>query len=293
MIINVLVNPAAGRGRSLRLLPKVKSWLPRGIHDFKFIMTESRLDLIDKTRAASVGNVDAILSLGGDGTAHDISQAMAADGPALGVLPCGRGNDFARNMGYPTGLRAICKGFARPSFKEIDLPTVNNIPFLSIAGVGFDSLVSRLTRDGRCRIGGTACYVWYLLKALFLFHPVDLQLDLDGKPEQGDYMMAAAANAPCYGGGMRMAPEARPDDGLLDVVLIDRMAIPGLLRRFPKVYAGKHVQLDQVRVTRARRITLTSGRELEIYADGEFMAKLPATIEVGTKRMKVIVPGSV
>jgi YegS/Rv2252/BmrU family lipid kinase len=209
----------------------------------------------------------------------------------LGIIPCGRGEDFSRNLRLPGCLHDVCAGYAEPVIREIDIPTVNGVPFHSIAGVGFDGLVSRLTRDGSCRLQGTICYILYLIKALFIFKPVDLRIELNGRVIEDRFMMAAAANAPCYGGGMRMAPDARLDDGLLDVVLIRKMAIPRLLMQFPKVYSGKHVSHKDVRVERTTCVTISSDQELEMFADGEFMGKLPVKVEVGSRKIRVLLPG--
>ncbi len=308
MNITVLINPRAGGGRPPKLLPLVRRWLPQLSHRFNFEMTTSCEDLVSRAGEAIRRKVDAILALGGDGTLHHIARLAGEDGPAIGVLPGGRGNDFARNHGYPGTLRAICEGFAKPVVKLVDLPTVNGVPFLSIAGTGFDSLVSRLTRDSRCRLGGTTCYIWNLLRALLLFRPVKLRIDIADRRIEGRFMMAAVANAPCYGGGMRLAPEATPDDSLLHVVLIHEMSKWGLLRRFPKVYAGRHVHEKGVEIVKTRMVTLSQGGEEtggvvrgkgrepagigELYADGEFVTRLPATLEIGSRRMRVLVPGT-
>ena len=274
----------------MKLLPKVKFWLPNDVHDFSFEISESRDDLIAKAKAAIEGSFDAFLSLGGDGTLHDIVSIATENSPAIGVLPCGRGNDFTRSLGYPNSLQAICEGFSHPTTRVIDLPTVNGVPFLSIAGVGFDGMVSQMTRDGRCKLGGTVCYIWYLLKALFRFHPIGLHIELEGQKIDGRFMLAAAANGQYYGGGMRFAPDAVLDDGLLDVILVREMPMWKLACKFPKVYTGKHIHEAEIQVEHARTITFTSEQDVEMFADGEFLAKLPVMVEIGLRKARVLVP---
>ncbi|MDP8206757.1 MAG: diacylglycerol kinase family lipid kinase [Candidatus Electryonea clarkiae] len=291
MNILVLVNPTAGGGRTMKLLPSVKLWLAETPHSFEFKISGSREDIIRTTEDAVEKNYDAILAFGGDGTFHDIVSFAKEDGPAFGLIPGGRGNDFVRNLNYPKELKNICQGFGNPVFRKIDLPSVNGIPFLSIAGAGIDGEISREVRDGKCRMGGTICYIWYLLKTLVSYKAMQLEIELDGKRINEFAILAAVANGSYFGGGMQLVPEAKMDDGWLDLIILRNMSKLKIMRKFPMIYSGSHIPDVDIVLHRAKKISIKSDREAELYADGEPLTNLPATFEIGQIQLRVIVPG--
>ncbi|MBD3165607.1 hypothetical protein GF324_03345, partial [bacterium] len=212
----VLINPRAAGGRPLELLPKMREWTADHPHTYDYVITESRNHLIEEASAARNEAYDSVLAMGGDGTMHDVVSTARLDGPLYGMLPCGRGNDFPRNLGFPGSLRRAVQGMRNPGIETIDLPTINGKPFLSIAGVGFDSLIARKVRDSKCRFGGTLCYVIALFQVLTTFKPVELTFFIDGDTMlNGRYMLVVAANGKAYGGGMTIAPHADIGDGYL------------------------------------------------------------------------------
>ena len=153
MKILVITNPLAGGGKALRLLPKIKQWLSASPHEFSFTIPESpdrmRLEIM---KAADQG-IEALLLIGGDGTVHQALRAIAKTNIPFGYLPCGRGNDFARNIGLPSKLKESCFLPSNPSFHQVDLPRINNIPFVAVTYVGFDAEVNKLANDGRGYLG--------------------------------------------------------------------------------------------------------------------------------------------
>jgi diacylglycerol kinase (ATP) len=290
MKILVIINPIAKGGGALRLLPKIKQWLSESPHYFSYVICKNPAEMRARMVAAPDQGIEGFLLVGGDGTVHEALQAIGETALPFGLLPCGRGNDFARNIGLSSGL-----SFKRcfPStlhFKRIDLPNVNGVPFGSIACVGFDAAVNKLARDQKGFFKGKIGYAVCVLKALNDFRPFPIEIKIDHNSWQGRVMMVAIANGPFYGGGMKIAPGALMDDGQLDVYAIEEVPRWELLRQFPKVYRGLHTSHPKVVVRSGRKIRITSDEGREIFADGEHVGNLPCVATVGRKKVNVLVP---
>jgi diacylglycerol kinase (ATP) len=290
MKILVIVNPMPKGGRALRLLPKIKQWLSQSTHHFSYVTCKNPSDMRAQMVAASNQGIEGFLLAGGDGTVHEALQAIGETALPFGLLPCGRGNDFARNIGLSSGLSFKSHFPSTLNSKTIDLPNVNGISFGSIACVGFDAAVNRLTRDQKGFFKGKVGYVVCVLKALNDFRPFEVEIKIDHDSWQGRVMMVAIANGPFYGGGMKIAPGALMDDGQLDVYVIEEVPRWELLRQFPKVYRGLHTSHPKVVVKSGQVIRITSDEDREIFADGEYVGNLPCIATVGRKKVSVLVP---
>jgi YegS/Rv2252/BmrU family lipid kinase len=206
----------------------------------------------------------------------------------FGFLPCGRGNDFARNIGLTTNLRTNCALPSNPLFHQFDLPTINNIPFVAVAYVGFDAEVNRLANDGKGYFGGTLGYIVCVLKALKNFIPFEVEITIDDHTTKERVMMVTVANAPFYGGGMKIAPEAKMNDGVLDICIVKEISKFELLQQLPKVFKGTHVFHPRIMMKTGQRIKLVSDEHREIFADGEYAGNLPAECMIGNRKVKVM-----
>src|SRR4030042_3229293 len=208
-------------------------------------------------KAADQG-IEALLLIGGDGTVHQALPAIAETKIPFGFLPCGRGNDFARNVGLPSKLKKGCSLPSNPSFHQVDLPRINNIPFVAVAYVGFDSEVNKLANDGRGYFGGTLGYIVCVLKTLKTFKPFEVEITIDDQTFRERVMMVTVANAPFYGGGMKIAPQAIMDDGILDICIVKEIPKWELLQQFPKVFKGTHISHPRIIMKTGHRIKLIS-----------------------------------
>jgi YegS/Rv2252/BmrU family lipid kinase len=290
MKILVITNPFAGGGKALRLLPRIKQWLSVSPHEFSFSTPRSIDEMRLGITEASAKGVNALLFLGGDGTVHQALPAIAEANVPFGFLPCGRGNDFARNIGLTTNLKNNCTFPANPSFHQLDLPRVNDTPFVSIAYVGFDAEVNKLANDGSGYFGGTLGYIICVLKALKTFRPFEVEITIDGETWRERVMMVTVANAPFYGGGMKIAPDADMTDGRLDICIVKEISKLELLWQFPKVFKGTHIYHSRIVMKSGRRIRLTSDEPRKIFADGEYVGHLPADCTIGNQTIQIISP---
>ncbi len=293
MRILVIVNPVAGGGKTLRLLPKIKRWLSESNHEFIYIITKSPEEMHSEIVKAPSKGIEAILLSGGDGTVHQALSAIAETGLPLGYLPCGRGNDFARNIGLSMDLKSNCSFLSKPSFRKLDLPSINQqTPFVAVAYVGFDGEVSRLANDHQGYFGGTLGYIICVLKALKSFKPFEVEITIDDQTLRERVMMVSVANAPFYGGGMKIVPQAIMDDGVLDICIVKEISKPELLRQFPKVFKGTHITHPRIMMASGRKIKIISDEERDLFADGEPAGKLPAECTIGSETIRVLAPSN-
>lgn len=290
MKILVITNPLAGGGKTLRLLPKIRHWLSESSHEFSFNTTKSPDQMRSEIINAPAQGIDALLLIGGDGTVHQALPAIAETKIPFGFLPCGRGNDFARNIGLPSNLKKSCSLPSNPSFHQVDLPRINNIPFIAVAYVGFDAEVNKLANDEKGYFGGTLGYIVCVLKALRNFRPFEVEITIDDDTWSERVMMVTVANAPFYGGGMKIAPDANMNDGIFDICIVQEISKLDLLQQFPKVFKGTHVFHPRIIMKTGKKIKLVSDEEREVFADGEYVGTLPAECMIGNQKIQIMSP---
>lgn len=236
--------------------------------------------------AAEIPEGYVAVAVGGDGTIHEMIAGLPT-GRTIGVIPAGRGNDFARTVGISQSpqiaLRQLLRGAARP----IDLPFVNGRPFLNVASVGFDAHVAQkaATAPGR----GAFPYIASFLTSLAHLRPHRISIEWDGRHTEGEALLLAVGNCRYYAGGMRICPHAHFDDGLLDVVIAGRMGKWESLVSLIKLMRGTHLSKSSFHHTKAHSLVVDGPKELCIQADGEIVGHLPATFTLKHHAMRVVV----
>jgi diacylglycerol kinase (ATP) len=292
-------NPAAGGGRSARLLLPVLDRLRLGGIEVELHRTVSLEDACLAARQAA-SSFDVVVAMGGDGTvgacAAGVADAEAAAGgrnariAALGIIPAGGGNDAARNLGLPFG-HPLAAATLLPSLetRRADLARTGERWVLNAAGAGFDAEVSRRANQRLSRAPARLRYVGAMLAELATWRPASFQLCLDDRFIQASAWLVAVANSQSYGGGMRIAPAARLDDGLLDVVVIaGELSRREFLATFPKVFSGRHVEHPAVHLHRAARVELDADRPVAVHVDGEPAGTVPVRFQVAPGAIAVL-----
>ena len=283
----LLVNPVAGGGRAMHLLPDAERALAGAGLEYRLVFTDGiEHGRQEAVAAAQAGEVPVVMS--GDGLIGQVGGALAGSPASLGVIPGGRGNDFARVVGIPDDVEQAVATLADGRPRAIDVGEVNGRRFLCIASCGFDSDANRIANQSR--IKGRLVYAYAALRALVAWRPARFTLTLDGERTEFNGYAIAAANSRAYGGGMFIAPDAELDDGLLDVVCTGEVGKLRFLARLPQVFDGKHVGNDEVTVSRAAEARIEADRPFAVYADGDHIADLPATVHVLPGALRVIVP---
>jgi YegS/Rv2252/BmrU family lipid kinase len=285
----LLVNPHAAGGRPLRLLPRVEARLRDLGLRYAVQRTQSLLHGCELAREAA-GRGEVPVTLSGDGLIGAVAGALR-DVPdaVLGVLPGGRGNDFARMAGIPLDAVAACDVLADGRPTPIDRGAADGRTFLGVASLGFDSEANRIANSAPPQLGRLV-YVYGALRALAAWEGARFTVDVDGESAEFDGWSVAAANSGFYGGGMRVAPHARLDDGALDVVWLAESSRLGLVRLLAKIFRGTHVDAPGVTVRRGAEVRVSADRPFTVYADGDPIGNLPIVMRAVPAAVKVLLP---
>ena len=286
--LQLVVNPAAGGGRARKLLPSVEAALRSAGHDLVVTPTRS-LTHADELAAAAVGDDRVVVAMGGDGIVGRVAGAVAAAGGVLGVLPGGRGNDFCRAVDIPLDAVAACSVLATGEVRPVDLGYAGDVAFIGVASIGFDSDVQERVLTSRLPLGQLV-YLYGSLATVAGWKPATFRCVVDGVPTTITGWSVAVANSGRYGGGMRLAPAASVEDGLLDVVTTSATTRRTFLKALPKVFKGTHVDEPSVTVRTATVVQLDADRPFRVFADGDPVATLPCTVTVRPAALRVVLP---
>jgi YegS/Rv2252/BmrU family lipid kinase len=230
-------------------------------------------------------------AMGGDGLLGAIAGELRGTDGALAVLPGGRGNDFARKLGLGHDPVAACDVLAQGREQAIDVADVNGRAYLGIASSGLDSDAGDLANATKLRAKlGQLVYVYATLRAVRAWRPARWEVVLDGEPRLFTGYSVAVCNSGVFGGGMYLAPDARLDDGILDVVMIGDIPRRKYLGSLPKVFNGTHLLEPGVELVQAREVAFHADRPFNVQADGDPIADLPATVRVQPGALRVMVP---
>jgi YegS/Rv2252/BmrU family lipid kinase len=288
----LIVNPSAGGGKAGRVAPEVQRRLG------ELGLQVRRVDTRDLDHARLLADEGAragetVVALSGDGMIGVVADALRqVPGAVLGVLPGGRGNDLARVLGIPEDPLAACAVIARGVPRSMDVGEVGGQAFVGIASVGFDSEANRIANQAPAWLGGLV-YAYGALRALATWRPARFQIELDPPGERLSFSAytVGAANSKTYGGGMRAAPDAMLDDGLLEVVVLESISkLRFLTTILPRVFKGTHVQLPSVHVYRAAEVQISADRPFTMYADGDPIGDLPVRVRAVRGAVSVLVP---
>ncbi|MGB0120173.1 MAG: diacylglycerol kinase family protein [Solirubrobacterales bacterium] len=285
----LIVNPSAGGGRALKLLPAVERALDSRRMIFRVEKTRSTTHGVDiALDACDAGEIPVVMS--GDGLLGAVGGALAGSRSPLGLIPAGRGNDLARSLGIPTGPDEAVRCLDEGHLRSIDVGEANGNPFLGIASLGLDSDANRIANDAKL-FKGTMVYAYAALRALARWKPARFALKEKGIQTRYTGYTVVVANNNFYGGGMNIAPDADLADGELNVVVITEVGKLKFLANLPKVFRGSHIKLDEVETWTTHSIEIKASRPFTVYADGDPLTELPATIRVLPSALEMIVPG--
>jgi diacylglycerol kinase (ATP) len=266
---------------------------------------------------ASGDEADVILLFGGDGTVHRHLGQLVRLGLPVVVVPAGSGNDFACALGLRRVRDALAawQKFRAGNVRAIDLGVISPLNqeaagdsgrgtryFCCVAGVGLDGEVARRANRLPRWLRGNGGYVLSLAPTIFTFAPLPMKILAASETADGDEssnqnwitrsdqptLLAAFANAPMYGDGMKIAPQAKMDDGLLDICVVGGVGPFKLFCMFPTVYYGRHLRVREVEYFHASRVRLETDHPLDVYADGEYVCRTPVEVAIQASALKVV-----
>jgi YegS/Rv2252/BmrU family lipid kinase len=284
----LLVNPASAGGRALKALPTVHATLDRLGATHRTVTTRS-IDHAYEEAGRAVAAGETIVALGGDGLLRPIAGALKGTESAVAIVPCGRGNDFARVLGVPKdpveGARVAVEGEER----LLDVANVEGTPYMGIASFGFDSECNRIANEAKL-IKGNAVYVYSALRTIAAWKPATFTVKVDGELHEFSGYSVAVGNSKAFGGGMIILPQAELDDGKLDVMLVKDSPRLRYLSGVVKTFKAAHTDSPYVEFLRGEVIEVSADRPFAIYADGDPIGATPAMIRVERRCLRVIVP---
>lgn len=291
----LVANPRAGGGRALGAATAARDRLTDMGVTAELAVPASAAEISTVVSRARDISTDAVIACGGDGTAHQVLQQVQPTGLPLGILPLGTGNDIARSLAIPVGdmdawvtlttdlLRA--QRTRTVDLARIDTPGASAWS-LAVTSIGFDSAVNERA-DRMQRVSGTPRYVLAVLGELAQLRSHPVEMTADGARVQGDTTLVAIGNGPTYGGGMRICPGALLDDGLLDVTWVEAARRRTILRVFPRIFSGRHVDHPMVRTLRAREVRIDAPTAVA-YSDGERIGPASLTVTAVPGALRVL-----
>jgi YegS/Rv2252/BmrU family lipid kinase len=238
------------------------------------------------TELAARGDTISVVAIGGDGTVNEVACGLAGGVIPMGCIPSGSGNDYARSVGIPKDVKGALRRILEGKTRTIDAARLNGRGFIISSGIGFDGEVARVTNEAfykrwlnRMRLGSLS-YVITVLRLLVSYKTSAVTIQIDDKTfSYPSVWLIAIANMPYYGGGMKICPDAKFDDGQFQLCIVDGITRLELLMFFPRVFQGTHISHPAVHLLTGSQLSIRSERPLSIHADGEWAGTTPAVID--------------
>lgn len=290
MHLKVIYNPSAGRGRARRHVSEVEEILRARGARVDCEPSTGADDLVRVAGESSRAGYDRVVICGGDGTLNLALRDFDLAKGTLGLIPMGSGNDFARVLNIPRDIRGACGTVLDGDIREVDVATANGLRYLGVAGLGFDSEVADYANRHVKFLRGSLVYLYAILRVLPRFRPRLVQIRTEADEREEEIMFAAVGNTRQYGGGIRITPDAKPDDGLLDFCIVHRTTRVQLLKTLPRAYTGAHVRSPFVETGRGREFHFDSELPMAVYADGEPLTRTPVAFALAAERLRVAAP---
>ncbi|MBO0810826.1 MAG: YegS/Rv2252/BmrU family lipid kinase [Microlunatus sp.] len=294
--MTLVVNPSAGKGRAQEFLPEIVGRIRDAGHELDIWLSRDYDEARALINKAANSGADVMAVMGGDGMMHlGVNESVRAQqtapvAPSLGLIPAGTGNDLCRGLDIGTDPLAAVDVILAGTESAVDLARVGDAFIGTIVATGFDAMVNRRANDMTWP-KGSARYAVALMSVLRTFEPLHYQLTIDGVRRDLDAMLVAVGNTSCYGGGIRICPDADPTDGLLDVTIIHPVGRPTLLRLMPKLYTGGFVTDPCVELVRVGSITI-DGPGMVGFGDGEMIGATPLAVQQVPAVLRVCRPAA-
>lgn len=276
-MIVAICNPTAGNGRGRKVGLRAEQKLKEKDLPCRLVFTEAPGHATRLSEEACREGADTVLAIGGDGTALEVARGMLHAETALGIIPAGTGNDFVKTLGVPKDPdKALDYVLSHPP-KKTDVGEINGRLFLNEIGTGFDVSVLDYAARAKKYCRGLLPYLYGVMQTLFRFHSIPITYAVDGgESVTRDAFVVGVANGGMIGGGIPIAPEARADDGLLDVVVVGKIKGKHLLKRLAGLMKGKILSFPETTFCRASRVTF-SAPHMRVNVDGEITAEKTVT----------------
>ena len=297
MKAQVILNPNAGQRDRRHELQAAMAYLEDHGWQLTLRETQGPGEATTYARRAAAEGYDVVIAAGGDGTVSEVANGLAGSEAALGIFPIGTTNVWALQMGIPPlwplrqhSLLEAAKVLAEGHIRRVDLGQVNGRYFLLWAGVGLDAKITEeVEPEAKKRLGALAFVIASIVVAKE-FAGTKVQVTIDGCEVNRRAILIVASNAQLYAGIVRLAAQARLDDGLLDVLIFKGQGFPAMLRHVFSVLTSRHLRDPQVEYYQARRVKISATKPLSVHADDEPFTTTPVEIGVVPQALRVVVP---
>ena len=296
----VYVNPNAGSGRALPCLPRIRKVFEAASVPAEFISVGTAKDLESHALAAIKSGYRLLLALGGDGTMQALVNATYGSDVVLGVLPAGGGNDFAAALQLPRDPVAAAEAILRGHPMRVDLARASTADgrvrlYLGGGGLGIDAEAARYANETFRRMPGRSRYIASALWAFCGHRAIGVRAEFPGSDlpsMEVNALLAAILNTPTYGSGIRLAPDARLDDGWLDAVMVEDLSALEVLKLLPRLLKSGELRTPHVHRMRVQAVKFITDRPCIFHGDGEILGPTPAMIEVVPQAVRVLPPAA-
>ncbi len=260
--------------------------------DYGIAESERKEDLDWILEEAARSSVDVVFAVGGDGTVHEVAKRLIGRTFALGILPTGSGNGFARHIGLPMNARQSLQSFSKMRIETIDTAAVNGIPFIGTMGIGFDAWVAEQFAASSVR--GLLTYAAIAVRGFLRYEPAEYDITIDGEHRRLRALIIAIANSSQYGNNARIAPLASLQDGLLDVVVVDRLSPTAIPAAGARLFHGSLNRARGVSMKRGSHIVIRRASAGPAHLDGEPITLGDTlTIDLVPRSLRVLLPDSI
>lgn len=297
-----LVNPASANGSTGRRWPELARRAAAAGLEGDALLSERPGHLAELAREAVLGGAGLLVVVGGDGSVHEVANGLAGlpATPPLAIVPRGTGWDFVRTFGIPRGIEEAARIALDGETREIDLGRVAyrawdgseaESLFANVASAGMSGAIAQRANATTKALGGKASYLWATFAVFARWTATTVRLRVDEQEREGRLFDVVVANGRFFGGGMKICPEAEPDDGLFDVLTIGDVTKRDLTVTMPKIYRGTHLPHPKAELLRGSTVLLDSDQPIPVELDGEQPGTTPVRLEVLPRALKLRVPG--
>jgi YegS/Rv2252/BmrU family lipid kinase len=287
-----ILNPVAGKGKTLKLMPVISEYCKELDIRHEIVTTRYPGHAAEIAKEHSAAERCRIYSVGGDGTLNEVLNGMAGSGSSLAVIPSGSGNDFIKSIVGKDIPDNIIKPTIEGTERLIDYARVNDKYFLNIASVGFDAEVAYQTGHFKKLplISGKVAYILGILNTILISSHRYMELTLDSGKISGKSLLIAAGIGKYYGGGINALPDAEIDDGMFDICHVEAVPRLKILRLFPQYIKGLHGSIKGVHLYRSKKVEIVSEKPIPLNRDGEIIVTDKAVFEIFPRSLPFVVP---
>ena len=294
-----LVNPASENGATGRRWPEIANRAAAAGLDGEALLSERPGHLGELARNAADAGATRLVVVGGDGSVNEVVNGIGGRDVAVAAIPRGTGWDFVRTYGIPHELDEALRVAREGRTREIDLGRAayrswqgeeREAWFANIASAGMSGAIAQRANETSKALGGKISYFWATFAVFSRWRNCEITVQVGDEARRGRLHDIVVSIGRYFGGGMMITPEAEPDDGLFDVLLIGDLSKRDLLLTLPKTYRGRHLPHPKAELLRGREVTVDAERRLPVQLDGEQPGTTPARFEVVPRALRLIVP---